>query len=246
MAFPITSGQSTILSLVQNGGAFNTGILTNISSCSSGLISSASSIEALAATSGAGLVYTGFAGLSSQLTTITASGGALDTLSSHIESQFTSLTNNAGLYIGQLNLQQGLKQVGSSLSSLSGIDLSGNICAGLNTFFGSIMGAGQGLLDIITGAIQDIAGVIAFGINVTQEIIDAAVSTITGIIGTIVGAATAILSMVANEVQALANALADLLVYGVTSALSALFNNPCGKLLLEGVGTAGLLSALAL
>lgn len=246
MAFPITAGGATIQSLVQNGGAINTSMIGACSTAQAGLTSTAGLFASVGV--GAAVDTSGFSGMANQLTTFAATNGPLDTLSTHAASLYSNLADNAGLYISQLNLQQGLQNVGSSLTSLSGIDLTGNPCAGLNTFFGSIIGAGEGLLQTITGAVQEIeaslTALIQLGESVIQSAIDAAVSTISGLISTIATAATSIVTMVANEVSALANALADLINYGIGSALNTLFSNPCGRELLQAVGSTGLLTAL--
>lgn len=242
--YPISSNQSNIFSLLQSGNAFDTSIIGVVGATTTSLEGASSSMLSLCETSPGGLDYSAFKPLSDQLSTLTLANGPMEQLGSHIETQYSDLSKNLGMYVGQLNLQQGLNNVGSSLTSLGSSITGGNICDGINNFFGSIMGKGKLLLDDIGGAVGEIMNVINFGLDVTQEVIDTAIGQVQEFVSNIMSAATEITTMIATEVQAMANALADLLSYAATTAISALFNNPCGKLLLKGVGSAALLENL--
>lgn len=230
---------------MQSGGAFDTSILSDVGATSTSLETTGASLSSLSALSTpGGLDYSAFKPLSDQLSSLTSPTGPMSALSTHIETQFKDLSNNLGMYVGQLNLEQGMNNVGSSLPSLEHAGLNGNICAGINSFFGSIMGDGKSILNDIGGFVGEISNVIDFGIDVTQEIIDTAVEQVQEFVSNIMNAAVQIITMIANEVQAMANALVDLVTYAATTAISALFNNPCGKMLLQGIGSAALLENL--
>jgi hypothetical protein len=246
--FPITSSGATIFSLASTGGAFNTSILSTITSAQGSLNSCGSQLTNIASSSLNNLNFSGFSGMASSLTTIAASGGALDVLSTQASSQFANLANNAGLYQGQLSLQQGLQGVGAGLQSLNNFNFNGNLCAALDTAFGSITGVASGLIGTITTAVETITStitaLIAQGEALVQSAINAAVQAVTGLISTIEGAAASILSQVSGEIAFLTNALGDLLNYSVVGALNTLFGSQCGKQLLNAVGSSALLSAL--
>lgn len=245
MALPMTANSSALYSLVRSGNAFNTSLIGTVGTTQSSMTSTANLINSLPSYAN-GLDVSGFVGMGSTLVGI--STGALSSFTSHITSQFSSLTNNAGLYLGQLNLQQGLMGLGSTLESLKDEDYSTNICSSISNFFGSIIGDGEALINTVVGYIDqietEINTIIGAGIALTQELINTVLGEVEGVISQVEAVANQIVSMITNEVAALASALSDMLNYAVSSVLSSLNQNPCGQLLLQAVGSPSLLSLL--
>lgn len=236
---PATCG---VMSLLQQGTAFEQTILSDVAAVQTGLNVAAASILNLP-NQIEGILLTDAQALANRLTALVT--GTLTSFVSHLTSQFTNLVNNLSIGINQAAAQAGLISSGCSTPGMGSIGTNGgDPCGNMSNLFGSIMGAGANLVSQITGTLNNLTSTITSGISGALGAATAVLNQITSVVTSIEGVVANVASMITSEVAALAAAISDMLTFGAANALQSLFSNPCAQSVLNAVGTPALLSHL--
>jgi predicted PurR-regulated permease PerM len=255
-----------IVNLVRSGGAFDMSAVAATNNVRASLQGALSSLEGLQTPPGGGGSSGGgggeggeggptpptidLSGPIGQIEGIVGSGGPLVALASHMTDQITNLPQRLGMYMNRLNFSQGMGETPQfpSAGSEGSEDALASICSGVESFFGSIMGAAQEILSQIQAAIGQITSAISELVSAisgaVQEAIDTAISAINSVVAQITALAGQITNMIQQELNALASALTDLLGLSNALGLRGLFNHPCVRSVLGAVGTPSLLTNL--
>lgn len=254
---PFDEPTRNIVNLVRGGGAFDMSAVTATNGVRTSLQGALTTLTGLSAPGGPPPEGGGpapptvdLSGPIGQITGIVGSGGPLASLATHMTDQVTNLPQRLGMYMTNLNFSQGMGETPQfpGAGAEGGGDTLAGICSGVESFFGSIMGAAQEILNGIQSAIGEVMSAINDLVSAisgaVQEAIDTAISAINDVVSQITDFANQITDMIQQEVNALASALSDLL--GLSNALSlrGLFNHPCVRGVLGAVGTPSLLSNL--
>lgn len=225
---PYSDATKTIFNQLKSGTAFSTQIVGNAQAASASLQSASASLTTLAP-------FTNLpSSVPSTLQGFTQQGGALSSFADHVQTQITDLPKNISLYTSKLSLDQGTG------------DLSlGNLCSGINDFFGSIMGAGQELLDEVTGAIGEltsaigdvVSGVLSEAQRILGDIGDMALDAIRPLLEAVDGAMDQIrdamqplldgINSVVDQISSVMNDITEMVqreLASLTDAISDLFN----------------------
>jgi hypothetical protein len=153
----------------------------------------------------------------------TALGGATSALvsfASHTGSHITNFGQRAGLANASINLNETLASTGTP-------------CTLMNSFFGSILGAGAALIGAITSAVNAVASAIAM-------VVGGAVAAMNAAIAAVNAAVTSVLNMISSELAAIASWTQKLLNSALASLLSVFNFGPvdsCLKSLVGAVST---------
>ena len=226
-SFPAAASSCAIMSLLNAGNAFKSSMLSLCAQVTNEINSVINTIKNIP-----GMVAGQAAAFEAQLLGIAS--GAITSLEAHVASQISGLINNLSMAVGHLAAQTGLAGTGGGCSFPSNTSNPQNSpCFNMSKFFGSIIGAGEALLNQILSQLG----------NIVSSLTASAISTI---IGTISGIASQITSMISSEVAALSAMVNELLGFANISALLGLVSNPCAQQVLSAVGTPNLTNALGL
>lgn len=248
--FQLTNKAQDVLNLVRSGGAIDTSILGTVGNVQGQMQAAIGQLSAIPGNLAGQAV--------SKLSELTGAGGMFGQLQEHMQGQFSNLTRNLNLYIGNFSALQGTGAIpafpSATLAFAQGVgseaapNTLGDICQNVNDFFGSIIGLGQELLGQITGFIGEIVGKVQELIGAimggVQAVIDAALGAINAVVEQIQAVANQVIEMIQREVEAIAEALRNMLDLSNTFSFLNIFNHPCAKVVLGAVGTGGLLAAL--
>ena len=209
--------QLAVYGLLQSGTAYQNPLAGNFAAVST--LTPQLTTQIAAMQTGGQLTPTQASQLLAQVTASQSQSTALET---HTTSTIASLTSNLSLATYGIQMSQNLG-IGTA-----------SPCDQLNSFFGSLLGSGSGLMGQLINGLTQLLGLLVGG----------AVEAALALLSTIEAAISSIANMIANEIAALAGLSGLGSLVGQMNQLFNFLDIPCASQLINAVGSAALLANL--